>query len=236
MKVTADTTCNTERRAKRHRASPPQRARTAWTWAPCRASIRSIVVLSEEYVVIDGAPQPEVAVDIRREAGLSPRTLEQTSLALEGSWAAVHVVHVDTAAVVAMGRVIGDGGWYFHIADMAVLPDHQRRGIGTAVLTRLVERIGIYAPPGAYITLLADAPGRPLYRSHGFVETAPDSIGMVLGTGPRTIAAATAPRTCEPNRRNDDAERLATPRRWRARSAVCACSNQHGSPDSATSP
>ena len=159
-----------------------------------------MVVLSEEYVVIDGAPQPEVAVDIRRDAGLSPRTLDQTSLALEGSWAAVHVVHVDTAAVVAMGRVIGDGGWYFHIADMAVLPDHQHRGIGTAVLTRLVERIGIDAPPGAYITLLADAPGRPLYRSHGFVETAPDSIGMVLGTGPRTIAATTAPRTCEPNR------------------------------------
>jgi len=34
-----------------------------------------------------------------------------------------------------MGRVIGDGGWYFHIVDMAVLPEHQRRGLGDAVLT-----------------------------------------------------------------------------------------------------
>lgn len=25
------------------------------------------------------------------------------------------------------GRVIGDGGWYFHIVDMATQPDHQRR-------------------------------------------------------------------------------------------------------------
>ena len=44
---------------------------------------------------------------------------------------------------------------------------------------RLVDSIETAAPPGAFITLLADAPGRPLYRSHGFVETAPDSIGMV---------------------------------------------------------
>ncbi|HET9546500.1 MAG TPA: GNAT family N-acetyltransferase [Desertimonas sp.] len=137
-------------------------------------------MLSEGYVVIDDAPSPHVAVDIRRRAGLSPKTLQQTSLALDGSWATVHVVHVATGAVVGMGRVIGDGGWYFHVTDMAVLPDHQRRGIGAAVLTRLVDRIETAAPPGAYITLLADAPGRPLYRSHGFVETAPDSIGMVL--------------------------------------------------------
>jgi hypothetical protein len=28
-----------------------------------------------------------------------------------------------------MGRVIGDGGWYFHVVDMAVLPEHQRRDL-----------------------------------------------------------------------------------------------------------
>jgi GNAT superfamily N-acetyltransferase len=79
-----------------------------------------------------------------------------------------------------MGHVIGDGGWYFHIADMAVLPEHQRRGIGDAVLTWLVDRIRAHAPTDPYITLLADEPGRPLYTRHGFVPTAPYSIGMKL--------------------------------------------------------
>jgi ribosomal protein S18 acetylase RimI-like enzyme len=116
---------------------------------------------------------------IRQRSGLSPKSLEQTARALDGSWAAAHVID-DNGDVVGMGRVIGDGGWYFHIVDMAVLPEHQRRGIGDAVLTRLLDRITATTPPGAYISLLADEPGRRLYRRHGFVETAPESIGMVL--------------------------------------------------------
>ena len=74
------------------------------------------------------------------------------------------------------------GGWYFHIIDMAVLPEHQRRGLGDAVITELLDRVRADAPPGAYVSLLADVPGRLLYARHGFVETAPDSIGMALRT------------------------------------------------------
>ena len=39
------------------------------------------------------------------------------------------------------------------------------------------------APPGAWVTLFADPPGRRLYARHGFIETAPASVGMgvVLG-------------------------------------------------------
>jgi ribosomal protein S18 acetylase RimI-like enzyme len=79
-----------------------------------------------------------------------------------------------------MGRVLGDGGWYFHIVDMAVLPEHQRRGIGDVVLTKLLERIRREAPPGALVNLFADPPGRHLYDRHGFTPTAPHSIGMAL--------------------------------------------------------
>ena len=79
-----------------------------------------------------------------------------------------------------MGRVIGDGGWYFHIADMAVLPEHQHRGIGDALLNSLIECIRRAAPSEPCITLLADRPGQQLYARHGFVPTAPNSIGMKL--------------------------------------------------------
>jgi GNAT superfamily N-acetyltransferase len=79
-----------------------------------------------------------------------------------------------------MGRIIGDGGWYFHIVDMAVLPEHQRRGIGDVILTSLIDRIRREAPAEPYISLLADAPGRRLYERHGFVPTAPQSVGMKL--------------------------------------------------------
>lgn len=77
-----------------------------------------------------------------------------------------------------MGRAIGDSGWCSLIADMATDPAHQGRGIGRVVLEELLSTILFTAPDNPYIVLLADAPGRPLYQSMGFVETAPHSIGM----------------------------------------------------------
>jgi hypothetical protein len=62
---------------------------------------------------------------LRLRSGLSRKTHEQAVAGLPGSWTACHVVHVATGATVGMGRVLGDGGWYFHIVNMAVLPEHQ---------------------------------------------------------------------------------------------------------------
>jgi GNAT superfamily N-acetyltransferase len=138
-------------------------------------------VIPEGYELRDVPPTVEEYLVLRERAGLSPKTADQATAALHGSWAAVSVVHA--SAAVAMGRVIGDGGWYFHVVDMAVLPEHQRRGLGDAVLTRLLERIREQAPPGAYVNLLADPPGRRLYARHGFADTAPGSIGMALRSG-----------------------------------------------------
>ncbi|HUQ58432.1 GNAT family N-acetyltransferase [Lentzea sp.] len=114
---------------------------------------------------------------LRKESGLSERTRDQAEKGVNGAWAACHVVHVESGETAGMGRVLGDGGWYFHIIDMAVLPHHQRKGIGDAVLTALLDHIDAQAP-GAYVNLLADPPGRRLYARHGFVESAPGSIGM----------------------------------------------------------
>jgi len=79
-----------------------------------------------------------------------------------------------------MGRVLGDGGWYFHVIDMAVLPEHQRRGLGDVILTALLDRIRDQAPKGAFVNLLADPPGVALYARHGFAATSPASNGMAL--------------------------------------------------------
>ena len=79
-----------------------------------------------------------------------------------------------------MGRVIGDGGWYFHIVDMAVLPEHQKRGLGSLVLTHLLEQVRNRAPAGAFVSLLADRPGRALYYRHEFQDSAPESIILSL--------------------------------------------------------
>lgn len=140
-------------------------------------------MIDPRYRVTDDAPTVSAYVDLRIAAGLSPRTAEQAEPAIGGTWAWVTVYDGDDLA--AMGRVIGDGGWYFVIADMATSPEHQRQGLGRAVLNRLLDRIEADAPAGAYVNLLADPAGRGLYTKLGFVETAPGSIGMRLDRRPR---------------------------------------------------
>ena len=130
--------------------------------------------------LVEGPPSIDDYLRLRAESGLTPRSREQAEAGVAGAWLAVHVVDAVSGETVGMGRCIGDGGWYFHIIDMAVLPTYQRRGIGAAVLVALLDAIADRAPSGAYVTLLADVPGRPLYARHGFVETGPTTVGMML--------------------------------------------------------
>ncbi len=130
------------------------------------------------YRLVDGPPEVADYLALRVVSGLTPRRADQAAAAIAGSWSAVHVVEERTGKTVAMGRVLGDGGWYFHVVDMAVDPGHQRRGLGAAILAALLDTIRAGAPPGAYVNLLADPPGRALYARHGFRETAPESVGM----------------------------------------------------------
>ena len=123
-------------------------------------------------------PTNQEYVHLRAVSGLSPRTPAQAAGALSASWAWT-TVRAPNSALAAMGRVIGDGTWYFHLADIATAPAHQRRGLGRAVMEDLIARIDGAAPPHPYITLLADPPGQHLYRSLGFVDSDP-SLGMRL--------------------------------------------------------
>lgn len=79
-----------------------------------------------------------------------------------------------------MGRIVGDGGLAFQIVDIAVEPAHQGKGLGKAIVGRLVQYLDEVAPAGAGISLLADGPAKYLYAQFGFRETAPASVGMDL--------------------------------------------------------
>lgn len=141
-----------------------------------------------DYQLIPTPPSWQDYLLLRSGAGLSPRTPAQAMAAVTNSWAFCHLQD-QAGRAVAMGRVIGDGGWYFHIADIATLPAHQRRGLGGRVVDWLVAEITGRAPDDPYITLIADPPGQPLYRRLGFVPTDP-SIGMVYRPPARGLQEA----------------------------------------------
>ncbi|KAF5856817.1 hypothetical protein ETB97_006708 [Aspergillus alliaceus] len=161
----------------------------------------------EGYTLRQGYPSVKDYIHLRSASGLSPHSAAQAEAAMRGSWYGCYVTYNRNMAaknhdtngsasentpgdevVVAMGRVIGDGGWYFHIADMAVLPEHQRKGLGDVILKSLMGRIRELAPEpewsadgklmGTYVTLFGDEPGRKLYAKNGFVDAMPHSMGM----------------------------------------------------------
>jgi len=139
--------------------------------------------LAEAYRLVHDVPSVDDYLELRQRSGLTPKNRAQATAALPGSWFACHVIHKPSGRTVGMGRLLGDGGWYFHVVDVAVLPEHQRRGLGDAILSTLLQHVREHAPTGAYVSLLADVPGRSLYARHGFVETAPHSVGMAVLLG-----------------------------------------------------
>ncbi|KAI0479941.1 hypothetical protein F4859DRAFT_513439 [Xylaria cf. heliscus] len=138
--------------------------------------------LAEGYILVEGYPTVEDYMHLRTASGLTPKNAEQARASIAGSWYGVYVAEAAAPTrAVAMGRIIGDGGWYFLVADMATLPEHQRKGLGNAIMTSLLAAVRARAPKGtAYVTLGADLPGRKLYAKHGFRDTMPAEMGMGL--------------------------------------------------------
>jgi len=77
-----------------------------------------------------------------------------------------------------MGRVIGDGGCFFQVVDIAVLREHQGKGLGKRIMGEILRFIETHVPESGYVSLIADGPAQDLYAQFGFVHTAPRSVGM----------------------------------------------------------
>ncbi|MDA1360267.1 GNAT family N-acetyltransferase [Glycomyces luteolus] len=85
-------------------------------------------------------------------------------------------VALDGDDVVGMGRLVGDGVKYFYVQDLAVLPEYQGVGIGTALLQRLLDHVANTASSTAFVGLFGTDGAIPLYRRHGFTHG--DMTGM----------------------------------------------------------
>src|SRR4051812_34273692 len=94
-------------------------------WPPGHRGFESLTLrhVNDRYRLVEADPTVPEYLRLRAESGLSPKRAEQAEAALAGSWLTVRVEDTFDGGTVGMGRIVGDGGWYFQIADMAVLPD-----------------------------------------------------------------------------------------------------------------
>lgn len=135
-------------------------------------------LIEKGYNVVVGVPSVEDYCRLRVSAGLSPKSTEAAAAGLPNTLFGVLVLKADK--VIGMGRVVGDNGLFYQVVDIAVEPEHQRRGLGEAIVGKIVEHLERSAPAGAHVSLIADGPAQYLYAQFGFKPTAPDSIGMAF--------------------------------------------------------
>ena len=79
----------------------------------------------------------------------------------------LHALAFHGQVAVGTGRLLPDG----HIGRMAVLRQFRKRGIGGAMLKRLIE--AARARGDREVALSAQVHALPFYRAHGFVEEGP---------------------------------------------------------------
>ena len=134
--------------------------------------------MTNSYSVRNEAPSVAVYCRLRAAAGLSSKTEEAASRGLQGSLFSVQVVF--DGEVVGMGRVVGDGGCFYQVVDIAVIPSHQGKGLGKVIMREIMSYVEANVPASGYVSLIADGLAQNLYAGFGFAATAPKSIGMAL--------------------------------------------------------
>ena len=129
------------------------------------------------YTCVLETPSIQTYQALRLGSGLSGKTDEAAVRGLPNTLFAVQILDAESQPV-GMGRVIGDGGCFFQVVDIAVLKAHQGKGLGKRIMSEIRKYIDANVPPSGYVSLIADGQAQDLYAQFGFVQTAPSSVGM----------------------------------------------------------
>lgn len=120
---------------------------------------------------------------LRELAGLSVKSEAAARLGLANTTYGVSLVRAlrqtqgDGEEVVGMGRIVGDGGCFHFVVDIAVVPELQGRGLGKRIMDALDAWLRVNALPTAHVSLFADGEAKRLYAKYGFAQS-DHSVGM----------------------------------------------------------
>ena len=130
------------------------------------------------FIVDESTPSPEEFLSLRNSANMGHRSIKGVNKGLGNELFAVRLLDISSNHIVGMGRVVGDGGTVYHICDMVIRPEWQKKGGGTLIMNSIMNYISNQNTPDAYVNLMADVQG--FYEKWGFVKSSPKSEGMFL--------------------------------------------------------
>lgn len=112
---------------------------------------------------------------LRDATGLSPKSEAAAERGLASTTYGVSLLR--NGEVVGMGRIVGDGGRFHFVVDIAVVPALQGRGLGKRIMDALDAWLRANAEPTAHVSLFADGDAKHLYARYGFAQSE-KSVGM----------------------------------------------------------
>ncbi len=125
------------------------------------------------YELVDRVPTPDEHRALAESVGWHGAfRWDVMPASLAGSCCGVVAV-ADDGSTVAMGRVVGDGAFFFYLQDIVVRPDLQGHGLGTRVTERLLDQVHALAGGDAFVGLFATAEAQPVYARLGFDGESP---------------------------------------------------------------
>ena len=130
----------------------------------------------EEYILIERPLSVEEYLRLREAIGWWYVDSEALKICLPNSLFSFCVIHNDE--VIGCGRVVGDGGMYFYIQDIIVLPEFQGKGIGRRIMDAVMDFITFHPHTGAFVALMAAKGVSKFYEKYGFQERPLDRPGM----------------------------------------------------------
>jgi len=132
------------------------------------------------YRLVERVPSVEDYNRVKSVAGLGRRDPAAANVGLPNTLFGVCVE--SEGRVVGIGRIIGDGGLFFQVGDVAILPEHQAEGLGARVMDALMSWLRDNAPTDAYVQLIAEEGTVRFYEIYGFRVRTPESSGMSFMT------------------------------------------------------
>ena len=132
--------------------------------------------MNEEYILVERSPTVEEYQRLREAVGWGSVDVEATEMGLRNALFSVCVIYRDK--VIGCGRVVGDGGIYFYIQDIMVLPEFQGNGLGRRIMDGVMSYLSSHAHPNAFIGLMAAKGVSGFYEKYGFAERPPSRPGM----------------------------------------------------------
>ena len=129
--------------------------------------------------LVDNILQAEDFVRLRIESGFAEVPVDHAKKALQNGL--INVSAIYNGELVGMGRLVGDGAMYWYLQEIIILPQFQRKGIGTMIVDHLVDYAKANSITGKFTTIGGvSAKGKePFYEKMGF-EIIPNGIKKII--------------------------------------------------------